>query len=202
TERRCLYVDASLLDDRGNAVNRERLAFEAFPDIAAGGLPVKAAYIGEDAKRLAASLRLSAEAVAETGADEGADWRGDIPLIVSSGKEFAVRKASLLKRVREGASLLLIRGSGSGGEQDAWEIEGADVEAVRMKTRYTLAIERGTPGLEWMREDDFSYFYDKSCGRIEGIADSQLAGEGLETIVFTYLYRRSAGEKVKLPVVA
>ncbi|MCA0755602.1 glycoside hydrolase family 2 [Paenibacillus sp. N4] len=192
-----LYVDACLLNERGETLNRERFTFEAF---AASALPEdkavpSVAFLGAEAERLCTSLRLSAEPF-----DEGRWTGGSGPLVISSGALFEAHKTLILERVKAGAAVVLLRGNDGG--QDMWDIEGSPVRTVKMKSRYVLAFQSGKPELQGLQEDDFSYFYDAGKDRIEGIADCHLEGEGLEELVFSYYYSRSAKKKGTLPVVA
>jgi hypothetical protein len=195
--RRKLHVDACLLNEQGETLNRERFTFEAFAAISSpeGETFPPVTCLGDEAERLCSCLRLTAEPF-----DAGRWTVGGGPLVVSSGKLFEAHKTIILERVKEGASVVLLKGND--GEPDIWDIEGSPVRTVKMKSRYVLAAEPGRPELKGLQEDDFSYFYDAGKDRIEGIADCHLEGEGLEALVFSYYYRRSAKEKGTLPVVA
>ncbi|MFC5653629.1 glycoside hydrolase family 2 protein [Paenibacillus solisilvae] len=192
-----LYVDASLLNERGEILNRERFTFEAFAAIASpedGAVPL-VTCLGDEAERLCTCLHLLTEPF------DSERWTGSCgPLVVSSGTLFEAHKTLILERVKQGAAVVLLRGND--GEPDMWDIAGTLVKTVKMKSRYVLAVQSGAPGLEWLQEDDFSYFYDAAKDRIEGIADYHLEGEGLEPLVFSYYYKRSLKEKGTLPVVA
>ncbi|MBD2868530.1 glycoside hydrolase family 2 [Paenibacillus sp. IB182493] len=195
--RGVLYVDACLLNERGETVNAERFTFEAFASVAspeAGAAP-SVACLGDGAERLCARLRLSAEPY-----DAGRWTDSGIPLVVSSGKLFEASKTIILERVKEGAAVVLLRDGDD--EPDTWDIAGSPVRTVKMKNRYVLAAASGRPELEGLREDDFSYFYEAGKDRIEGIADCHLEGEGLEALIFSCYYSRSKQEKGTLPVVA
>lgn len=192
-----LHVDACLLNERGETLNRERFTFEAFaaaaPPEAGAATPVT--VLGAEAERLCTCLRLSAEPF------DSERWTGSGgPLVVSSGTLFEAHKTLILERVKNGAAVVLLRGND--GEQDLWDIAGSPVRTVKMKNRYVLALQTGKPELNGLQEDDFSYFYDAGKDRIEGIADCHLEGEGLEELVFGYYYSRSAKKKGTLPVVA
>ncbi|WP_199614041.1 glycosyl hydrolase 2 galactose-binding domain-containing protein [Paenibacillus alkalitolerans] len=189
-DRSSLYVDACLVNDRGERLNSERFAFEAFPK---AGLQTarKVAFLGGEAERVCSLLQLDGEPF------NPVSWNGR-PLIVSSGEEFARHQASIVPKVKEGASVLLIRG-GSG--TDVWDIDGSVVKTVPMKGIYVLAVNRESPRLQWMNPDDLSYFYHVSYDRIGAVADCWLEGAQLEPVAFTYRKRKDAGGKGKLPVV-
>ncbi|MGG4035987.1 sugar-binding domain-containing protein [Paenibacillus cisolokensis] len=191
-ERRRLYVDACLVDRTGTVVNRERLELDAFPELPKPR--AEAAYAGDAARRLCERLGLRARPL---GSDAGEG--GDGPVVVSSGETFAAFRPAILERARQGAPVLLVRGA---GERDEWDFVRSSVATVKLKTRYFAAVKAGVPGLQWMKQDDLSYFYNEDLDRVDGVVDCHLEGEDLETIAFAYQYSRSRGEKLKLPVVA
>jgi hypothetical protein len=189
-DRQHLYVDAVLLNDKGETVNMERFTFEAF---ARQGKPksLSPLYLGGPAELLCSQLELTGEAYTAGEALER-------PMIVSSKEAFTAHRAELLARIHEGATALFLLNRFEG----EWELEDAPVQAVKLREVYTLAVKTDHPSLHGMKPDDLSFLYNLTSDRMDGIADSFLEGEGLEPIVYSYRAQGEPNGKKKLPVVA
>ncbi|XEC96119.1 glycoside hydrolase family 2 TIM barrel-domain containing protein [Paenibacillus tarimensis] len=189
-DRKSLYADACLLDENGRVVNAERFSFEAF-ERTGFPKPRKVTYLDAESGLLCFLLELSAEPF------EDARSRPE-SLLVSSREAFIRHRPAILDAVREGADALFVLKHSEGG---VWEIGETEVRTVRYRQVYTLANQSEDPRLQWMKEDDFSYFYNLSNDRIDGISDSNLQGEGIEPIVFSYHAQGEPNGKRKLPLV-
>jgi len=190
-DRRTLHVDACLMSELGETLNTERFTFEAFAKAGARAAASKVAYLGGEAELACSVLQLGGEPF------DPDRWNGN-PLVISSGDDFARHHDRIVEKVKEGASVMLLRGASG---PDAWRIDGVEVKAAPMKGVYVLAVNRGSGRLSWMHEDDLSYFYHVPYDRIGPAADRWLEGAGLEPIAYTYRKRKEAGGKGKLPVV-
>jgi len=191
-DRRMLHVDACLVNAQGETLNSERFTFEAFAKPAARSAAPKVTYLGGEAEQMCSSLQFDGEPF------DPNRWNGKQPLVISSGDDFARHHDRIVEKVKAGASVMLLRGTSG---PNVWRIDGVEVKALPMKSIYALAVNRGIPGLQWMREDDLSYFYHVTYDRIGTAADCGLEGAGLEPIAYTYRKRKEASGKAKLPVV-
>ncbi|WP_235549252.1 glycosyl hydrolase 2 galactose-binding domain-containing protein [Paenibacillus sp. Root444D2] len=190
SDRQNLYMDACLLDENGKLINKERFSFEAFAKMR-HPKPHKIAFLDAESELLCSLLHI-----------EGKSYNGDThkegSLVVSSKEVFDRHRTSILEKVQSGATaVLILRGPGS----DSWDIENTTVRTVKLRGMYTLAVQTDDQHLQWMKADDFSYFYHLTNDRIDGITNCYLQGEGIEPIVFAYDTQVEPCGKQKLPVV-
>ncbi|UUZ85139.1 hypothetical protein LJK88_17105 [Paenibacillus sp. P26] len=191
-DRRSLHMDACLLDDNGKPLNSERFTFEAFAK-ASRVEPQPVAWLDTEAELLCSPLGLPGEPYDAASTGSG-------PLVAASREAFERHRDSLLEKVREGATALLIL---NGPDSEAWDIGGTPVRTAKLRELYFLALQSEDPRLSWVKEDDFSYFYHLTNDRIDGISNCHLLGDGIEPMVFAYRPQNEpgAGGKEKPPIV-
>lgn len=189
-DRRSLHLDACLLDEEGRPVNMERFTFEAFSK-RGRPKPRKAAYLDSEAELLCSLLEVPAEAYQPEAWKEG-------PMVVASREAFLRHRSSLLGKVEQGGTALLVL---NGPDSAAWDIGDTAVSTVKLRELYTLAVQTDEESLRWLRADDFAYFYHLTNDRIDGISNCHLVGEGLEPLVFAYQQQGDPSGKRKLPLV-
>lgn len=189
-DRQNLYLDVVLLDENGELINQERFSFEAFAKTKNPNSQ-KIAYLDAEAELICSLLNI-----------EGKSYDGDTQkegsLLLSSKAAFHRHQTSILEKVRQGATaVLLLRGPDS----DPWEIENTLVRTNKLRGLYTLASQTENPHLQWMKVDDLSYFYNLTNDRIDGLTNCYLQGEGFDPIAFAYESHGEPNGKKKLPVI-
>ncbi|MCS7459770.1 glycoside hydrolase family 2 [Paenibacillus doosanensis] len=197
-ERQPFFIDAALIDEHGAELNAERFRFEAFARMRRlQPKPVRASYLDSESEVLCSLLDLESSSYEEDDAQDGA-------IIVSTKEAFVRHRTSLLEKVRHGATAMFILGRPvSTSNHTCWELEGGEIKTAKYKEVYTLGVNANRPELQWMKHDDFAYFYNLQNDRLDGISHSHLLGEGLEPIVFSYTTQgESDGQKRKLPIIA
>ncbi|MBD0378646.1 glycosyl hydrolase 2 galactose-binding domain-containing protein [Paenibacillus sedimenti] len=189
-DRQTLYVDASLLDENGNTLNVERFAFEAFAR--AGCRKPQTVSVLDTASELVSSLL----GIAGERYDDAAPADG--PIVVSSPEAFDRHRASVLAKVRNGATAVCMLKHADNG---VWDLEDTQIRTVKFREVYTLSVQADDPLTQGMKPDDFSYLYNLTTDRIDGISNCHLQGEGIEPIVFAYHAHGEPNGKRKLPLV-
>lgn len=189
--RKALYVDACLQDEEGRVLNQERFVLEAFERQApVGNRAVQA--LGDRADLICSLIGVPVVPFSVDGDEEGA-------IAVSTAELFHQHKETILNQVQRGATAVLF---GSAAEGSAWELPDGTVKAVKLREVYTLAADTSDPRLAWMKPNDIAFLYNRLTDQIDGITHSQVVGDGIEPIVFTYQQHKQPGGKTKLPVVA
>ncbi|MDD9269173.1 glycoside hydrolase family 2 protein [Paenibacillus sp. GCM10023248] len=189
-DRKTLYVDANLLDENGNTLNAERFAFDAF---ARAGYPkqAKIVYLDSASELVGSLLQVAGERYSNEAA-------AGSTFVVTSPEVFEQHRASLLTKIRSGATAVcLLKHSDNG----VWDLDETQVQTVKLREVYTLSIQAGELDIPGLQPDDFSYLYNLTTDRIDGVTNSHLQGEGIEPIVFAYQPNSGASGKRKLPVV-
>ncbi|ULL17136.1 glycoside hydrolase family 2 [Paenibacillus sp. H1-7] len=196
-DRQTLHLDACLLDENGAVLNEERFTFEAFARLTPMQTQQgKMVYLDSESELLCSLLELDGKPYDPAGT-------GEESIIVSSREQFVRHRASILEKVKLGTTAMFIMGRPlSSSDNPGWDIEGTEVKTAKLKDMYSLAVQTEDERLQWMKDNDFSYFYHLKNDRIDSIANCYLQGEGIEPIVFTYQMQGDANGKRKLPVVA
>ncbi|UJF35603.1 glycoside hydrolase family 2 protein [Paenibacillus hexagrammi] len=189
-DRQMLYVDACLLDENGNMLNAERFTFEAFAR-AFNRKPQLISYLDKESELIGKLLNMPGEVNHDAA-------KAEPPCVVSSPEVFARHRTDILHKVRNGGTVICILKHADNG---VWELEDSQIRTVKLRNVYTLSIQAGEPCLSEVKSDDFSYFYNLTTDRIDGISNCHLDGEGIEPIVFAYHAQGEKDGKRKLPLV-
>ncbi|MDU0199551.1 glycosyl hydrolase 2 galactose-binding domain-containing protein [Paenibacillus sp. MAH-36] len=189
-ERQQLYVDAELIDEDGHVLNTERFTFEAFAKMRSQ-TPQKVAYLDAASELLGSLLNVSGERYSEEVHD-------DCTLVVSSPESFNSQRTAILAKVRKGATAVCILKHADNG---TWDLDDTQIQTVKLREVYTLSMQVDGLKMANVKPDDYSYFYNLTTDRLDGMTNSHLIGEGIEPIVFAYQAHSETPGKRKLPVV-
>ncbi|WP_245855634.1 glycoside hydrolase family 2 protein [Paenibacillus rigui] len=190
-DRQSLHVDACLISEKGEIVNRERFTLEVFVKSKAL-TPDQVMVLDTEAELLCSLLEIDGKPFSEEEDQTG-------PLVIASKDMYQQHQAAILEKVKNGATALFLLDR---FDSEPWDIDGTSVQTAKLREVYTLSLQTELMQAIGLRPDDLSYLYHLTTDRIDGISNCHLLGEGLEELVFAYLPNSETSGKRKLPLVA
>ncbi len=190
SDRGELYLDACLIDSKGQKLNYERMKLTVFQrkSLAANKT---VAYLGADAYRLLYQLHIDAQDFSQL------EYQADI-IVVSSIEEYARNENQLLTQINNGANVVFIRDNNKPINID---IQGKIFSTKNINPIYFAAINRESRIMQQFRTEDFSYWYNVEQDMVDFIADSYIISDEIEPLIYTYHRKQANERKKRLPIV-
>ncbi len=218
-ERKRLYVDAFLLDGKGQKLNGERFEIEVFPS----NRPVldgRFYSIGRRADSVLDKLGITCDAFSMDNIRSADVSPEKLRLCISDREGYNEVEEHISELVSKGATVLFIEAEGAGGARGNWAFAGKsmayrnfferkDIEGVSEENDqgiFFVARDRRDPATREFAPGDFSFWYNSESDRIDYTAVRYIEGDGLAPLLFSYrkpaFSDRVKGKKAKLPVAA
>jgi len=198
--RTLLRVDAEWLDEQGRTLDIEIFEFEAFP-ARASITPVQAPNVVRYLGRTAAAAIYTAglEAISYHQ-DESFDI-----LVISDRELYSDQEHQILKRVSEGARLIVLLDEKAIGEE-VWSVAGASYSYERDKGLFYLARNPEHAVTRDFKAKDFAFWFNADCDYIDYCSEGSIVGGGeLVPLLFRYhklgFFEAQRGWKQKKPIV-
>lgn len=191
-DRRWIYLDAALLDDKGNIVNQERMLLEVFAR-RQKRICRSVMYLGKTQNSIIKALEIQPIQY---------DRDGERPnvLLIDAIDDFYGEQNTVLAWLKDGTRLIL-----AGDEiKEGITIGDMDIAIKEMNGLTFVARNQNHELTRSFGPRDFSYPYNKNTDEIDFIATRYLDSDELIPLVYTYqkpgFFESAKGEKRKLPV--
>lgn len=190
SDRSELYLDACLINSKGQKINSERMKLEVFQrdSITAN---ITAAYLGTDAYKLLYHLGIDAQDFSDL------EYQADT-IVVSSVEEYARNEKQLLTQIDNGTNAVFIRDN---NEPFNIDIAGMKFNTKSINPIYFAAVNRESKLMQQFTSYDFSYWYNAEQDMIDFVADSYIISDDIEPLVYTYHRKQENNRKKRLPIV-